>query len=899
MFASTAFVANVVVRDDETRFGPILRSTRITKFDYLFGRFAGALAAAAVVFAAVPLAIFIGSVMPWLDQETLGPNRIGDYLYAFFLLALPTVFVMSAIFFALATATRSMMWTYLGVVAFFILYSVVTSWLGQKPELKATLAYVEPFGVGAYSYVTEYWTAAERNAGNPPFTGVLLWNRLLWIAIGFAFLAGAYSLYRFADRGVSARAERKQKRLAERSAMDEQSTAPAGPLPRPAGRLPTGAQFLTRTRFEMRQIFRSPAYIVLLLLATFLITLNVWSGNEIYGTPSLPRTVAILPILTGSFGLISMIIAIYYSGEVVWRERERKFHEIVDATPMPNWLYLVPKALGVILVLVSTVVIGAVVAISLQLIRGYTDISLWQYFLWFVLPVSADMTFLAVLAVLVQALSPNKYAGWGIMVLYIVLNVVMETLGFEHVLYDYGSTIQAPFSEINSESGFFRGGWWMRLYWSGFALIMLVIGHLLWRRGTEQRLKPRLKRLPARLVGIPGAIALGGLVIATGAGAYIFHNTNVLNEYETTQDIEQLQADYEKKYLKFEKLPQPSVVDVKLKVDLFPGETRAEVAGRYILENQTKVPLSEIHVRNMDRQLDIKSVSLQGARQASYDEKFDYRVLKFDQPMMPGERRAFTFRTQRWQQGFRNSGHDTRLVRNGTFLANYELAPVIGMDRRGLLQDRSKRRKYGLPAELRTAKLEDLSATNRNYIGDWTTAEIIVSTSADQTPIAPGKKVSDVTKGDRRIAAFVSDAPILNFFSIQSARYAERHRKHAGRRSRRLLPSEPRPERRSDVERDAGLARIIIRPISGPISSIRRGSSNSRVTRPSPRPSPTPFPSRKASASPATSPTRRRSIMRPTSPRTSWPTNIGAIRYRARRCRAARCSSRRCRNIRR
>ena len=46
MFVTTAFVANVIVRDDETGFGPIVRSTRITKFDYLFGRFLGAFAVA-------------------------------------------------------------------------------------------------------------------------------------------------------------------------------------------------------------------------------------------------------------------------------------------------------------------------------------------------------------------------------------------------------------------------------------------------------------------------------------------------------------------------------------------------------------------------------------------------------------------------------------------------------------------------------------------------------------------------------------------------------------------------------------------------------------------------------------------------------------------------------------
>jgi hypothetical protein len=43
------------------------------------------------------------------------------------------------------------------------------------------------------------------------------------------------------------------------------------------------------------------------------------------------------------------------------------------------------------------------------------------------------------------------------------------------------------------------------------------------------------------------------------SGAYIYHNSNVLNEYRTAQEFEKYQADYEKKYLRFENLPQPSV----------------------------------------------------------------------------------------------------------------------------------------------------------------------------------------------------------------------------------------------------------------------------------------------------------------------------------------------------
>ena len=62
MFAATAFVANVIVRDEETGFGPIIRTTRIGKFDYLFGRFAGAFAAVALAFLAVPLGVFLSLI---------------------------------------------------------------------------------------------------------------------------------------------------------------------------------------------------------------------------------------------------------------------------------------------------------------------------------------------------------------------------------------------------------------------------------------------------------------------------------------------------------------------------------------------------------------------------------------------------------------------------------------------------------------------------------------------------------------------------------------------------------------------------------------------------------------------------------------------------------------------
>ncbi|HEU0133954.1 MAG TPA: aminopeptidase, partial [Allosphingosinicella sp.] len=465
----------------------------------------------------------------------------------------------------------------------------------------------------------------------------------------------------------------------------------------------------------------------------------------------------------------------------VWRERDRRMHEIIDATALPNWAYVVPKTLAVTLVLFITLLFGVLAAVLVQLIRGYTDIQPGQYLLWYVLPQGVGMVMIAILAVFVQSISPNKYVGWGLMVVYIVSTIVLTSLGFEHNLYQFAGTPQEPLSDMNGAGSYWIGGWWFRLYWAAFCVILLVLAHLLWRRGTETRLKPRLKRAPRRLLGAPGVV--GGIALATFAatGAYAWYNTNVLNPYETSSELEAFLAAYEKKYLKYEKLPQPTISKVVLNVDLYPSETKALVKGGYVLTNLTDRPIGEVHVRMPIRALELLGLSFPGAKLRSDDKEFGYRIYTLDSPMRPGETRSLSFETRRWQRGFANSAGDLRLVGNGTFLNNMEITPAIGMDRMALLQDRAKRRKHGLPAEQRVAKLEDLSGTRKSYFGGgWTTADITVSTVADQTPIAPGKKVSDVVGGGRRTARFVSDAPILTFFSIQSARYAEKHRNHGG-----------------------------------------------------------------------------------------------------------------------
>jgi aminopeptidase N len=766
MFVSTAFVANVVVRDDETGFGPIVRSTRIRKFDYLYGRFAGAFAAAALAFLFVPLGIFVGSLMPWVDPETLGPNRLADYALAYVWLALPGLFLVSAIFFALATATRSMMATYVGVAAFLVVYLIANALLADPDRLQLA-AFVEPFGLGAWELATRYFTAAEANTRMPPIEGPLLWNRLIWTPVALAILALAYVTYSFETKGSRRR---------PRTEVTETSTPVihTGQLPAPRfGPASAWTQLVARTRFEMGQVFKSPAFVVLLLIGLFNSAGGLLLGAELQGAAIYPVTRWVIETLQGAFTLIVIVVAIYYAGELVWRERDRKTHEIVDATAAPDWTFVVPKTIALALVLFATLFASVLAGVAVQFSKGFLDVQLGKYLFWYVLPAALDWTLIAILAVFFQAMSPHKFVGWGLMVLYLIATLTLGQIGFDHNLYTYGGVMSVPLSDMNGQGDFGRFAAWIRAYWGAFAVLLLVISYGLWRRGTETRFLPRLRRLPRKLIGPAGAIGAVALAAFAGLGGYIYTNTNVWNEYRTSLDEDRWLADYEKAFLKHENLPQPSVTDVVLELDLHPHEPKLVTEGVYQLVNDTDVPIRELHVR-LDRDTKALQMSLNGAARVRAFDRFNYRIFTFDRPLMPGERTALSFQTVMQQRGFKNSGNTTRIVDNGTFVNNFEFAPVVGMDRARLLQDRAKRRKYGLPAELRPPKLEDRSAQARNYLAnaDWVNADITVTTVADQTPVAPGYRISEKVEGGRRTVRFRTDAPVLNFFSVQSARYA-------------------------------------------------------------------------------------------------------------------------------
>lgn len=766
LLGGIAFVAGGVIRDRDLRVHELFLTTPVSKRDYLYGRFAGGFVFAIGLYLAGTFGILLGELMPWLDQERIGPVRLDAYLYGSWALALPNLLICCSLFFALATITRSMMWTYVGMVGLLMLTFVLATF-DEKETVELT-SILDPFGSTAFGEVTRYWTVFEKNEQIPPFEGALLLNRLLWLAVAAGALAAAYPLYRFTLDGG-----RKGKR--EEATPEAESTPRHASLPAAGKQFDTAAafaQYLSQLKIEVRNIVFSAPFVVLLLLGVFNVTANaLLSLGNIFGTSVLPTTPILINMINGAFSLSLLAVLVYYSGELMVRERNVNVSEIMDALPWPNSVMVAAKLSGLLLVIVSMLLVAMLAGIGIQLSKGFYDINIGQYLvglLWFF---QFPLYLMMVLSVFFYVLTRNKYIAMFLMVVYFIASLALPQMGFEHYLYRV-SVLGAPYSDFTGYSQNLLAHSWQTFYWSVFGGLLLVVIHLLWPRGSEDDWTNRLRVMRGRMTQpvVISIWALSTLFLATGG--YIYYNTVILNPYVTSVEREARSADYEKSYKQYESLKQPEVIDVYIEVDIYPSRREVESSGYYVLENRTDESLDVVHVVSQPY-LKIESMTLDGATLASDEPIYGYRIYSLDEPMQPGETRRLSFDIDWLTPGFANSGHSRKLTRNGTFFNNFDLMPVIGYRSDYELQDNNTRREHDLPPIERMRPIDDEEGLARVAFNGTTRVgfETIVSTSADQIALAPGYLQQERIEGDRRYFHYEMDAPIWNFFSFMSADY--------------------------------------------------------------------------------------------------------------------------------
>ncbi|WP_306394428.1 ABC transporter permease/M1 family aminopeptidase [Telluria beijingensis] len=769
MFVVTIFIAGSVLRDSEIGISDMLFATPMKKHDYLIGRFAAGLVACMFIFALIVLGTMLGPLMPWVDAQRVGPFPGAAYLWALGVLVVPNLFFIGALLMLLAATTRSIMMVYVGVMGFFVLWIVAGSFT-QNIDNEWIAVLADPFGLRALGRATRYFSTAESNAGLPDIQGYMLANRLLWSAVAVALVGLTLVLFKPQRAGTGKRLFGKAKAQVPAVFVPVQVA-----LPRIAPRF-TGATRWTQCwhifAFDAVAVFKSVPFLVMLLFGVLNMVGSSSVLNEMFGTDVYPRTHLMIELLKGSFNFLLIIIVTFYAGELIFKERQARIADVSDAMPMPNWAPLVAKSLALVGVVLAFLFAGILTAIAIQLFRGGAPVEFGVY-LKGVFMAGLPFVLMALVAIVLQVVTNNKFIGYLLMIVLMVSQIVLSVMHFDHNLYNIALLPNTPYSDMNGFGHFVTGWAWFALYWTLFCLAALIVAQAFWVRGLSVEWRFRVRAAGQRLKGGPGvALAVCTLAFAL-VGGWIFHNTVTLGGYEAKNVSMDKQARYEKNYRQYKDLPHAKIVDVRAAVDIYPEERRVMVRGSYVLVNKTDKPLDTLRL-----QLNPDVVTTLGklpAHQVMLDDKESgFMILKLADALAPGARLQLDFTVDARRPGFSNAGEADTFNLNGTFFNNREFFPLIGYQSDFELTDRNERRKRGLGEPVRMARLEDEAARANSMFGadaDWIDFETTVSTSGDQIALAPGYLQRSWTQNGRNYYHYKMDQKMMPFFAYLSANW--------------------------------------------------------------------------------------------------------------------------------
>ncbi|MFN0111670.1 MAG: M1 family aminopeptidase [Blastocatellia bacterium] len=782
MLPVVAFVTNAITRDFEHATAPLVYVTPISPKMFALGRFLGALSFASLIGLAGVLGSLIGTFMPWLDQTRIVPFSLLPWAYIYFVIILPGTFVLCAVFFGVAALTRSVALTWAAALAFFVANLLLNLW--AKPENGNWIALADPSARLTVAVETRYWTATELNANLP--WGLLVQNRLLWVTVALTALLLTLCRFRL-DLDVAHEATRRSTKKGNRiraflrvpfvwlrGGETPLAIHPITPTPSFTPRA-TFAQFVAQLKMDLACVGKNPLFYILLTLGIVAVISEFQSKTSLFETPLYPLTSLMLPTFRYGLGQYVALIGLYYSAELIHRERASGLSEIIHATPVADWLLLLSKTVTICLIVNALLLVAVLASIALQAAAGFTRFELELYLQSAFIYHGVYYCQLCILAVVIQTLAPNKWLGLLVTLGVYIGLLSLGPLGFDHPLYNF-SLPDAPYSDMNGFGHFSQPAFVLLGYWGAICVLLLIAGHLFYPSfylgSNDAGLRERWREARTRFgSGVKRTAGLAAIVFAS-FGGWIFYNTNILNEYATPSTRLERRADYEKAYGRYDNAPAPSYDRINLELELFPTERRLESRGSAMLGNHKQAPINEFVV-SVKPVLRVNQLAIENAALVQFDATQGFYLFRFNAPLAPGAAVQMTWNATRKNAGFVAAEPDNEIVANGTYLDTLGVMLIPGYDSGRRITDNTERRKYGLPPASRAAKLGDPAYADKLGFGIDSRAafEVVFSTSADQIAVAPGALLKEWRQGERRYFQYKAEDPILPNLSFCSARY--------------------------------------------------------------------------------------------------------------------------------
>lgn len=771
-FIVTAIVAGALLTKDlQSRFSSILFTTSASENGYFWGRYW-----AGFILISVLNIFYLSGVIcySFLPVKNLGPVNYSTLWLAVLYILIPNTFILFTFCFVAAAITRKIGSSYLAAMAIMLIMIFAVSM--REAERGAT--FYDPTAFAVLADNLEHMSPAEKNVYQPSFTGVLMFNRLAWVAL--CILALVWARKRFSFKYFSkGTANGKQENMGIAESGESASVARTSVKPLFSPILNWKNVFsLSLTEFKSVVAPTGFRIFLAILLIMYVAFIAVWQQQYYSAAPTLPVTVEVTNV-TIAMSFYFKIFIIINTVELLFRNQTSEFWKIADALPVPSWVTVLSKVNAMILVSIVLSVCLIIFGIAVQMAKGYFDFGPEVYFNEIIVRWLPKYVAYILLCTAVAGISGNKYATHGICILVMVVTVILHELDvLEQNRFQFTfAPGSLKYTDMNGNGIFGPANLWYSIYWISFSLTLALTALLAWPRGL---MTPFIKRL--KIKGNNRVILLALCLLSAGIFAYsaryIYQTVNLQNEFTSLEQDRASDANYEKQYKVYQHIPQPKVSHITMSIDMFPQQRAMRYTADMELCNPNPAAIDTLHVEWEDF-LEITRLSVEGSDLAllSKDEKQRHALYRLARPMLPGDTLRLHVSAHKQYTGFTNGDPQEDLTFNGSFLSE-SILPFFGYDDRRELTENKYREGYGLQKMVSALPaIGDPQATgilHSSTQAQQITFNCVVSTDSSQTVIMPGVLEKKWKEDGRNFFRFSSGQPVPFRFKLLSARYASK-----------------------------------------------------------------------------------------------------------------------------
>ncbi len=705
MMIATGLATLPVLRDIRGGFARLFYAGPFQDRSYLWAKYISALFRVTFVLTGYHLGILLLPLIgPWFMPEGyFMATPWGQWFHAWAIYILPAAFTYASLHFALIALTGRTVWNWIVTVGIFSVFLIVNILFEDSSGAPVWVQFIDPLQKTTLEQQMFTWSAEQRMTEYVTVTGTILWNKLLYIALGvIPLLWVALRFDRCHLLGKMRGADKGAKRGKHLPAAATGALAPLATVNGPT----RWWQSWCIAVLDFRQVGKS---LLIRVLGSLTLLMATMSGFGLYGvgatgeTMELPFTSVVLHRTTEFFYLPACLTLAFIAGDILYRERGSRAHLLVDPLPIPTLTFFGGKMLAILGWCGVLAVVPSLITVVCQLILGAPRIE-WVLLLHHTTMIDFPaMVANAGLIVVAQVVSRGRMLGNIISATVIISLVIFhEILTLEHDLLLYSLIVHGwdwtEFAgyERNAIAYVHFAG-----YYISVALLLFALGLVLWRRGVLPRTWWNGSR-----IGRTTGFALAGIAAIASASVWAaFHNMNVRNDFHTREDEIVERIEYER-YLRKTLLgvAQPAIAGADVTVQLDPAAPRVDLEATFTLRNPHAEPIATLHANLHE------DAPLMAAKQGDavleitrpldhgHGHGADFAEITLATPIPAGGETKVTFTHRVAPTGYSHHGYNTTLLADGSVITS-DWLPRFGYDRGEEETLPGNRVRHGLPAE--------------------------------------------------------------------------------------------------------------------------------------------------------------------------------------------------------